>query len=176
MSRKITGASWRLQAVTHDGAAELPEPSQRGFHDAGELLQQPGAFDTSAIVVDAQGFSDLTGFHPQAGELITAIAMTRTLAAHNLPASTPIKDYLPTYWAKGPNIEKISFAQLMTHKSGFRVAGSDTFYNEGAGRRRSHERQPRRVFLPEHELQPVQNPAPGHERRHPRKHYVPCAI
>src|SRR5450631_3679106 len=62
-------------------------------------------------------------------KLITAIAMTRTLATHNLPASTPIKDYLPTYWAKGPNIEKITFAQLMTHKSGFRVTGSDTFYN-----------------------------------------------
>ena len=87
--------------------------------------------------------------------------MTRTLAAHNLPASTPIIDYLPTYWAKGPNIDKITFAELMTHTSGFRVTGSDTFYphHEGAGRRRSHERQPRRVLLPEHELQPVPNPA-----------------
>ncbi len=61
-------------------------------------------------------------------KLITAIAMTRTLAANNLPASTKIIDYLPSYWAKGPNIEKITFAQLMTHKSGFRVTGSDTFY------------------------------------------------
>src|SRR6516165_7905487 len=61
-------------------------------------------------------------------KLITAIAMTRTLAAHNLPASTKIIDYLPAYWAKGPNIDKITFAQLMTHMSGFRVAGSDTFY------------------------------------------------
>src|SRR5262249_22771391 len=62
-------------------------------------------------------------------KLITAIAMTRTLAAHNLPASTPIINYLPTYWAKGTNIAKITFAQLMTHTSGFRVAGSDTFYS-----------------------------------------------
>jgi CubicO group peptidase (beta-lactamase class C family) len=62
-------------------------------------------------------------------KLITAIAMTRTLAAHNLPASTPIINYLPSYWAKGPNIDKITFAQLMTHKSGFRVTGSDTFYS-----------------------------------------------
>jgi len=58
-------------------------------------------------------------------KLITAIAMTRTLAAHNLPASTKIVDYLPTYWTKGPNIDKITFAQLMTHTSGFRVNGSD---------------------------------------------------
>jgi hypothetical protein len=61
-------------------------------------------------------------------KLITAIAMTRTLAANNLPASTPIIDYLPTYWTKGWNIGKITFAQLMTHTSGFRVPGSDTFY------------------------------------------------
>jgi len=58
-------------------------------------------------------------------KLITAIAMTRTLAAHNLPASTKIIAYLPTYWTKGPNIDKITFAQLMTHTSGFRVNGSD---------------------------------------------------
>jgi CubicO group peptidase (beta-lactamase class C family) len=61
-------------------------------------------------------------------KLITAIAMTRTLAAHNLPASTKIIDYLPAYWVKGSNIDKITFAQLMTHTSGFRVTGSDTFY------------------------------------------------
>jgi hypothetical protein len=61
-------------------------------------------------------------------KLITAIAMTRTLAAHSLPASTKIIDYLPSYWAKGTNIDKITFAQLMTHTSGFRVTGSDTFF------------------------------------------------
>jgi CubicO group peptidase (beta-lactamase class C family) len=61
-------------------------------------------------------------------KLITAMAMTRTLALNGLSASTKIIDYLPSYWAKGPNIDKITFAQLMTHTSGFRVAGSDTFY------------------------------------------------
>jgi len=58
-------------------------------------------------------------------KLITGIAMTKTLAAHNLPATTQIIDYLPGYWAKGPNVDKITFAQLMTHRSGFRVTGSD---------------------------------------------------
>lgn len=58
-------------------------------------------------------------------KLITAIAMTRTLAAQNLPATTKIIDYLPGYWTKGPNIDKITFAELMTHRSGFRVTGSD---------------------------------------------------
>jgi hypothetical protein len=61
-------------------------------------------------------------------KLITAMAMTRTLATHGLPASTKIAGYLPTYWAKGPNIDKITFANLMTHTSGFRVNGSDMSY------------------------------------------------
>ncbi len=63
-------------------------------------------------------------------KLITAIAMTRALHDHNLPASTKIFDYLPAYWQKGPNIDKITFDQLMTHRSGFRVPEtSDTFYS-----------------------------------------------
>jgi Bacterial tandem repeat domain 1/Beta-lactamase len=61
-------------------------------------------------------------------KLVTAIAMTRTLAAHNLPPSTKVIDYLPTYWAKGPNIDTITFTELMTHTSGFRVTGSDMSY------------------------------------------------
>jgi len=60
--------------------------------------------------------------------VIAGPTATRTLAAHNLPPSTKIIDYLPTYWAKGPNIDQITFAQLMTHKSGFRVSGSDMSY------------------------------------------------
>ncbi len=61
-------------------------------------------------------------------KLVTAIAVTRTLAAHNLPPSAKIIDYLPAYWSKGPNIDKITFAELMTHRSGFRVSGSDMSY------------------------------------------------
>ena len=61
-------------------------------------------------------------------KLVTAIAMTRALNKHHLPASTKIIDYLPAYWSKGPNVDKITFAQLMTHKSGFRVVGSDMSY------------------------------------------------
>lgn len=100
-------------------------------------LRQHGNPIASAQVGWAQEPSDGSESWAQAirmhiascSKLITAMAMTRTLAAHNLPASTPIINYLPTYWAKGPNIEKITFAQLMTHTSGFRVTGSDTYYS-----------------------------------------------
>src|ERR1700756_1033928 len=77
----------------------------------------------------SEGWSQGVRMHiASCSKLITAIAMTRTLAAHNLPASAKIIDYLPAYWAKGPNIDQITFAQLMTHKSGFRVSGSDMSY------------------------------------------------
>lgn len=58
-------------------------------------------------------------------KLITAIAMTRALAQAGLPATTKISTYLPSYWSRGPNIDQITFAELMTHTSGFRVPGSD---------------------------------------------------
>jgi CubicO group peptidase (beta-lactamase class C family) len=62
-------------------------------------------------------------------KLITGVAMARTLNAHNLAASTTkIIDYLPSYWVKGPNIDQITFDQLLTHNSGFRVDGSNTYY------------------------------------------------
>jgi hypothetical protein len=51
---------------------------------------------------------------------ITAMAMTKALIAAGLPriGSTPIIDYLPSYWAKGPNIDQITIAELLTHTSG----------------------------------------------------------
>src|SRR5262249_47521724 len=51
-------------------------------------------------------------------KLVTAIAMTRLLDKKNIPFDTPIKAYLPKYWSRGPNADKITFRQLMTHTSG----------------------------------------------------------
>ena len=52
-------------------------------------------------------------------KLITAIAMTRILNEKQISFDTPILAFLPTYWVKGPNIDKITFRNLMTHTSGF---------------------------------------------------------
>ena len=51
-------------------------------------------------------------------KIVTAIAMTRLLGEAGIPPSTPIIDYLPGYWVKGPNVDQITFADLLTHKSG----------------------------------------------------------
>lgn len=52
-------------------------------------------------------------------KLITAMAMTRLLNEKHVSYDSSIIDYLPAYWAKGPNINKITFRNLMTHTSGF---------------------------------------------------------
>ncbi len=48
----------------------------------------------------------------------TAIATTKLLYEQGLPFWTKIIDYLPDYWVKGPNVDQITFANLMTHTSG----------------------------------------------------------
>lgn len=61
-------------------------------------------------------------------KLMTAMAMTRVLDQKNLSFDTKIMGYLPTYWAKGPNLDKITFRDLMTHRSGFNTGKSDSDY------------------------------------------------
>jgi Beta-lactamase len=51
-------------------------------------------------------------------KIVTAIAMTKLLNSKNLSYDTPIINYLPAYWTKGPNVDEITFAELMTHTSG----------------------------------------------------------
>jgi CubicO group peptidase (beta-lactamase class C family) len=61
-------------------------------------------------------------------KLMTAIAMTKLLNEKHIPYDTPIIKYLPSYWAKGPNINLITFANLMTHTSGFNSGTSSSDY------------------------------------------------
>jgi CubicO group peptidase (beta-lactamase class C family) len=63
-------------------------------------------------------------------KLVTAIAMTKLLNAKNISYDTPIISYLPAYWAKGPNVDKITFRHLMTHTSGldYNVSSSSSDY------------------------------------------------
>ena len=49
---------------------------------------------------------------------ITAIAITKLLDNQGIPSDAKIIDYLPAYWSKGPNVDQITFANLMTHTSG----------------------------------------------------------
>jgi CubicO group peptidase (beta-lactamase class C family) len=51
-------------------------------------------------------------------KLITAIAMTLLLSENSISPDAQIIDFLPDYWVKGPNIQFITFRNLMNHTSG----------------------------------------------------------
>lgn len=59
---------------------------------------------------------------------LTAMAMFKALKLANLTIDTKIIDYLPSYWAKGANIDKITFRNLLTHTAGFNYSGCATDY------------------------------------------------
>jgi len=61
-------------------------------------------------------------------KLITAMAMVDLLQAKNISYDAKIINYLPTHWQKGPNIDDITFRQLLTHRSGFSTGGSSSNY------------------------------------------------
>lgn len=58
-------------------------------------------------------------------KLVTAMAMTRRLHDLEISPGKAIGPYLPRFWTQGPNIGAVTFAQLMTHKSGIRTAATD---------------------------------------------------
>lgn len=61
-------------------------------------------------------------------KVITAIAMTKALATMNIDPGTPISGYLPRYWAQGYDVNKVTFANLLTHTSGFYTGQSASDY------------------------------------------------
>lgn len=61
-------------------------------------------------------------------KLITAMALVRLLSDKGIGVDTPIIRHLPAYWVKGPNIEKVTFSQLMRHEAGFRTGTSFSDY------------------------------------------------
>jgi CubicO group peptidase (beta-lactamase class C family) len=58
-------------------------------------------------------------------KLVTAMAMTRRLHDLEISPGKAIGTYLPPFWTQGPNIGAVTFAQLMTHKSGIRSSATD---------------------------------------------------
>jgi hypothetical protein len=54
-------------------------------------------------------------------KLMTTMAMVVLLRDHNISPDAHIIDYLPDYWAKGSNIEDITFRNLFNHTSGLKA-------------------------------------------------------
>jgi CubicO group peptidase (beta-lactamase class C family) len=66
------------------------------------------------------------------GKTFTAIAVLKALARHRLTVDSPIGAYLPPDWVRGPNVETITFRDLLTHRSGFRHPNDRVFETEAA--------------------------------------------
>jgi CubicO group peptidase (beta-lactamase class C family) len=76
-----------------------------------------------------KGWNQDTRMHvASVSKFLTAVGMVKTLDAKGISYDAKIIDYLPTYWSKGANINKITFRHLLTHKSGFSTGGSSTDY------------------------------------------------
>lgn len=60
---------------------------------------------------------------------ITAVAVLQLLAAKRLSINTKILAYLPSDWTKGPNVNTITFRELLTHTSGIRNDQPETYAN-----------------------------------------------
>lgn len=61
-------------------------------------------------------------------KFLTAIGLVKLLDSKGISYDAKIVTYLPAYWAKGANIDKITFRHLLIHKSGFRGESSDSDY------------------------------------------------
>jgi hypothetical protein len=72
----------------------------------------------------AEGWTPDVRMHvASCSKLITAMAMTKLLHDKQLSYDTPIAGFLPSYWAKGANVNTITFQHLMTHTSGLGISG-----------------------------------------------------
>lgn len=77
----------------------------------------------------SQGWDFNTKMHvASVSKYITAMGMYKALKLANLSVDTKIIDYLPDYWIKGQNVDKITFRHLLTHKTGFNYPCCSTDY------------------------------------------------
>jgi CubicO group peptidase (beta-lactamase class C family) len=63
-------------------------------------------------------------------KVLTTIGVLQSLSKNKLTLDAKILPYLYRDWPKGPNIDTITFRELMTHRAGFRVncGGARTTY------------------------------------------------
>lgn len=62
-------------------------------------------------------------------KLMTTIAVLKSLSAHNLTLDTKINNYIYPDWPRGPNIQSITFRDLLSHRSGFNNSCGPTAYS-----------------------------------------------
>jgi CubicO group peptidase (beta-lactamase class C family) len=99
-------------------------------------LVHVGVWNWAQTPVDlSKGWTEDTRMHlASVSKFLTAVGTVKLLDSKGISYNTPIINYLPSYWNKGPNIHKITFRHLLTHTSGFSTGGSSTDYMFMKGR------------------------------------------
>jgi len=119
----LTDLAGQLSTQTEGFAIEISYP-QHGSGRRHESRVYGYAIDP--VDPGSKGWSKKVVQHvASVSKLVTAMAMTRRLHDLEISAKTAISKYLPPFWAQGPNIGAVTFAQLMTHESGIRSAATD---------------------------------------------------
>jgi CubicO group peptidase (beta-lactamase class C family) len=76
-----------------------------------------------------KGWTEDTRMHlASVSKFLTAVGTVKLLDSKSISYDTKIINYLPTYWNKGANIDKITFRHLFTHTSGLSTGTSATDY------------------------------------------------
>jgi len=76
-----------------------------------------------------QGWTEDTRMHvASVSKFLTAVGLVKVLESKKISYDAAIVDYLPTYWSKGSNINKITFRHLLTNRAGFATNSSASDY------------------------------------------------
>jgi CubicO group peptidase (beta-lactamase class C family) len=75
------------------------------------------------------GWSEDTRMHlASVSKFLTGLGLVKLLKSKGISYDAKIVTYLPGYWDKGTNVDKITFRHLLTHTSGFSTGSSASDY------------------------------------------------
>jgi CubicO group peptidase (beta-lactamase class C family) len=86
----------------------------------GDRTVEYGWARTDADPPNRKMSTDVPIYVASVSKALTAIAVLQSLGRHNLSIDSKIAPFLPPDWIRGPNIDTITFRQLLTHRAGFR--------------------------------------------------------
>ncbi len=96
----------------------------------GQLYQGGESFGLARTAADAPqtNQSPAKEMHvASVSKTITAILVHRLLALNGITPDTPVAPYLPSNWTLGDGVADLTFADFMTHQSGFSVSAGNSY-------------------------------------------------
>lgn len=114
------------QALQGDNVAKYGFEVRRGL----SVIQRASGPARTHADPPAREFTVFDRFNPASvSKTVTAIAVQQLLAKRRLSIHAKIHPFLPTPWKIPASVKTITFAELLSHKSGFRSKGVSLFYD-----------------------------------------------